>query len=100
MTVSQVAPSQEKEGADRQEANRRLVQVFLQLGQEQYDKGFFEEAVKTLLSAREYEEDLTVAVREQLNELLEKSQSQSQQIAVLKRKHALETFWAVNENTP
>jgi len=91
ITISQVAPSQENESADR-EANRGLVQIFLQLGQKQYDKGFFEEAVKTFLEAQGYEEDLTVAVREQLNEHLEKSQ-----IAVLKRKRALETFRAVND---
>ena len=91
ITISQVAPSQENESADR-EANRGLVQYILQLGQKQYDKGFFEEAVKTFLEAQGYEEDLTVAVREQLNEHLEKSQ-----IAVLKRKRALETFRAVND---
>ena len=92
ITISQVAPSQENESADRQEASRRLVQIFLQLGQEQYDRGYYDEAVKTFLDAQEYEKDLTVAVREQLSEHLKESQ-----IAVLKRKDALQTLWIVNE---
>ena len=44
------------------------------------------------MHAQGYEEYLTVAMREELNEFLEKSQ-----IAVLKRKRALETFRAVND---
>ena len=93
MTVSQVAPSQEKEGADNRGANSQLVQIFLQLGQKQYDKGFFEEAVKTLLEAqKKYEKDLTVDVRERLKKLLKESR-----IAVLERNSALETFRAVND---
>jgi len=92
ITVSQVATSQENEDANRQEAIRRIVQTYIQTGQEEYKKGFFEQAAKTFLMAQGYEEYLAVAVREQLNELLEKSQ-----IAVLKRKRALETFRAVNE---
>ncbi|MBW7990499.1 MAG: hypothetical protein FVQ84_10845, partial [Planctomycetes bacterium] len=91
ITVS-LATSEENEGSERQEANRRIVQIFLQLGQDQYAKGFFEEAVKTLLEAQDYEEDLPVAVREQLSGFLEKSQ-----IAVLKRKSARDKFRRVND---
>lgn len=92
ITISRVAPSQENEGSERREAIRRIVQTYLQTGQEEYAKGFFEQAVKTFQMAQGYEEHLTVAVREQLGGLLEKSQ-----IAVLKRKRALETFRAVND---
>ncbi len=92
ISVSKVAPSQENEGANRQETIRRIVQIFIETGQKEYGKGFFEESVITFLMAQEYEKDLTVAVREQLNELLEKSQ-----IGALKRKRALETFRAVDD---
>jgi len=92
ITVSQVALSQANAGADRQEAIRRIVQTYMQTGQEEYQKGFFEQAVKTFLMAQEYEEYLTVATRERLKGLLKESQ-----IAVLERKSALETFRVVNE---
>ncbi len=92
ITVSQVALSQENAGADRQEAIRRIVQTYMQTGQEEYKKGFFEQAVKTFFMAQEYEEYLTVATRERLKELLKESQ-----IAVLERKGALETFRVVND---
>ncbi|NQT03466.1 MAG: hypothetical protein HQ580_15675, partial [Planctomycetes bacterium] len=92
ITVSQVAPSQESKGTERQKTVRRIVQTYLQTGKGEYAKGFFEQAVKTFQMAQGYEEYLTVAVREELGEFLEKSQ-----IAVLKRKRALETFRTVNE---
>ncbi len=92
ITVSQVTLSQENAGTGRQAAIRRIVQTYMQTGQEEYGKGFFEQAVKTFLMAQEHEKDLTVAVRERLNELLKKSQ-----IAVLERTRALETFRSVNE---
>ena len=92
ITVSKVAPSQDNEGSERREAIRRIVQTYIQTGQEEYAKGFFEQASKTFQMAQGYEEYLTVAVREQLGGFLEKSQ-----IAVLKRKRALETFRAVND---
>ena len=92
ITLSRVAPSQENEGTERREAIRRIVQTYLQTGQEEYAKGFFDQAVKTFQMAQGYEEYLTVSVREQLSSHLEQSQ-----IAVLKRKRALETFRAVND---
>ncbi|MCH7559389.1 MAG: hypothetical protein IIB56_18315, partial [Planctomycetes bacterium] len=73
ITVSQVATSQENEDANRQEAIRRIVQTYIETGREEYKKGSFEESVKTFLMAQAHKEDLTVAVREQLNELLKKS---------------------------
>jgi len=87
-----VAPSQEKEGVERQEAIRRIVQTYIQTGQEEYQKGFFEQAVKTFLMAQGYEEYLTATTRERLQELLKESQ-----IAVLERNGALETFRVVND---
>ena len=72
ITVSQVAPSQENEDANRQKAIR-VVQTYMQTGQKEYNEGFFEESVITFLMAQKYEEYLPVAMREQLNELLKKS---------------------------
>ncbi|MBC8472065.1 MAG: hypothetical protein H8D56_21615, partial [Planctomycetes bacterium] len=92
ITLSKVAPSQENEGSERRESIRRIVQTYLQTGQEEYAKGFYDQAAKTFQMAQGYEEYLTVAMREQLSGFLEKSQ-----IAVLKRKRALETFKAVND---
>ncbi|MFB0553775.1 MAG: hypothetical protein ACETWQ_10730, partial [Phycisphaerae bacterium] len=92
ITVSQVALSQEDKGTEKQEAIRRVVQIFIQTGQKEYKEGYYEEAVKTFLMAQEYEKDLTVATRERLMELLKESQ-----IAVLERKGALETFRVVND---
>jgi len=68
-----VAPSQENDDANRQEAIRRIVQTYMQTGQEEYNEGFFEESVTTFLTARKYKEYLPVAMRERLNELLKKS---------------------------
>jgi len=75
ITVSQVAPSQENEDANRQEqkAIRRIVQTYIETGQKEYNEGSFEESVKTFLIAQKYEEYLPVAMREQLNEFLKKS---------------------------
>ncbi len=54
ISVSKVAPSQENEGASRQEAIRRIVQTYIQTGQQEYKKGFFEQAAKTFLMAQGY----------------------------------------------
>jgi len=92
MTVSEVAPSKENEGADKQEIIRRVVQNYIDVGKEQYEKSFFEQAEKTFLMAQGYQGYLTAAGREQLKKLLEQAH-----IGVSKRKRTLETFRTVNE---
>jgi len=92
ITLSEVASSQEGSETERQKTYRRLVETYLKTGQKEYDEGHFEEAVKTFQMAQGYEEYLTAATRELLSEELEKSQ-----IAVLKRKRALDTFRTVND---
>ena len=89
--VSGVTASQEGRAGDRQRAFRRLVQSYVQTGKAEYDKRYFEEAQKTFLMAKPYREYLTGAEREQLDTLIEKTQT-----AIAERKHALETFQAVN----
>ncbi|MHC4175805.1 MAG: tetratricopeptide repeat protein, partial [Planctomycetota bacterium] len=92
ITVSEVAPSQENKEVDTQKIIRRVVDDYIRDGKERYENGFFEQAEKTFLMAHGYKEYLTATQREQLTELLEKAQ-----IAVLRRKRALETFRTVNE---
>ena len=92
ITVTEVAPSKENEGADKQEIIRRVVQNYINVGKEQYGKRFFEQAEKTFLMAQGYQEYLTAAGREQLNELLKQAR-----IGVSKRKRTLEAFRTVNE---
>ena len=89
--VSEGAPSQKGGATDRQEVFRRLVQSYVQAGKTEYDKGYFEQSVKTFLMAQGYQEYLTADGREQLSALLEKAQT-----AVNQRKRALETFQTVN----
>jgi tetratricopeptide (TPR) repeat protein len=92
ITVAEAAPSQESGTADRQAAFRRLVQNYVQTGKEEYDRGYFEHALKTFRMAEGYSEFLTTAGREQLAALTEKAQT-----AIVGRKNTLETFQTVND---
>ncbi|MHC4104418.1 MAG: hypothetical protein ACYSR9_05710, partial [Planctomycetota bacterium] len=91
ITVS-LAMSEENEGSERQKTIRRVVQIFIETGKEEYEKGYFAGSVITFQMAQEYEKDLTEAVREQLGGLLKKSQ-----IAVLERQIARDTFRRVDD---
>ena len=91
IAVSGLAASQENGAGDRHAAFRRLVQSYVQIGKAEYDKGHFAQAEKTFLMTKPYREYLTPAAREQLDTLLNKTQT-----AVAERKRALEAFPAVN----
>jgi Flp pilus assembly secretin CpaC/tetratricopeptide (TPR) repeat protein len=90
--VSEGAPSQKSGATDRQGVFRRLVQSYVQAGKAEYDKSYFEQAVKTFHMAQGYQEYLSADEREQLNSLLEQAQT-----AIAQRKRALETFQTVNK---
>ena len=90
--VSEGAPSQKSGATDRQEVFRRLVQSYVQTGKAEYDKGYFEQAVKTFHMAQGYQEYLAADEREQLSSLLVKAQT-----AIAQRQRALETFLTVNK---
>jgi len=90
--VSEGAPSQKSGTTDRQDVFRRLVQSYVQTGKTEYDKGYFEQSVKTFHMAQGYQEYLTADGREQLSALLEKART-----AVAQRKRALETFQTVQK---
>ena len=53
--VSVGVSSQQNDATDRQEIFRRLVQSYVQAGKEEYDKGYFNQAVKTFHMAQGYQ---------------------------------------------
>jgi Flp pilus assembly secretin CpaC/tetratricopeptide (TPR) repeat protein len=91
-TTSELAQSQESGTVSRNEAFRRIVQSYVQAGKGEYDKGYYEQALKTFVMAQGYQEYLTAAEREQLDAHLEKTKA-----AVAKRKLALEEFQTANK---
>ena len=56
----------------QQQASRELAQNWIEQGTSQYQRGNYEQAERSLLSARDYEKDLTDKQREELNTLLAK----------------------------
>ncbi|MFC1603831.1 hypothetical protein ACFL5F_02280, partial [Planctomycetota bacterium] len=91
-TAFDVAQSQENGAAAREEAFRRIVQSYVQAGKGEYDKGYYEQSLKTFVMAQGYQEYLTETGRAELHAHLEKTQA-----AVAKRKLALEKFQAADK---
>ena len=91
-TAFDVAQSQENGATDREEAFRRIVQSYVQAGKVEYDKGYYEQALKTFVMAQGYQEYLTATGREELHAHLEKTKA-----AVAQRKLALEEFQAADK---
>jgi Flp pilus assembly secretin CpaC/tetratricopeptide (TPR) repeat protein len=91
-TASEIAQSQESGTVSRNEAFRRIVQSYVQAGKGEYDKGYYEQALKTFVMAQGYQEYLTATEREQLDAHIEKTKA-----AVAKRKLALEEFQKANK---
>ncbi len=89
--VTVVAPSQTNE-AERRALSRQLAQKWILTGVEQYSAGNYEQAEKSLLSAKEYQEYLMVSERNQLSEVLEKTRT-----AKLERKRVVEVYQRVAE---
>ena len=92
LTLSEAVLSQENDANDRQTAFRQIVQSYVEAGKVGYDKGYYEQAVKTFVMAQGYEKYLTVAGREELRAHLEKSRA-----AAAKRKLALEEFQTADQ---
>ncbi len=65
-------PSGTNEG-DKQQVVQQVAQRWIQVGTEQYRKGFFKAAEQSFLRAQDYQEYLSVAEREKINELLTKA---------------------------
>ncbi len=89
--VTVIAPSQTSE-TERRELFRQLARKWIMSGVEQYSKGNYEEAEKSLLRAEEYREHLMVSERNQLSEVLEKTRT-----AGGERKRILEAYRLVAE---
>jgi hypothetical protein len=66
------SPSQKKESGKEQIVSE-VAKQWLAVGSEQYKKGLYTSAEKSLLRARDYQEYLTDAQRKELNELLDKT---------------------------
>ena len=91
-TAFDIARSQENGATDREEAFRRIVQSYVQAGKGEYDKGFYEQALKTFVMAQGYQEYLTATGREELQAHIEKTKA-----AVAQRNLALEEFQAADK---
>ena len=76
---------------DKTKTVREVAELFIQAGKEQYQRGQYVQAEKSFLRAMDYQEYLTAAAREKLNELLEKAH-----IAVLERTRILERIQAAD----
>jgi general secretion pathway protein D len=80
---SAVVPSQPQEVGENQ-MMRQVVQYLIQVGTDQFQRGYYPQAEKTLLMAQGYQEYLTVAERSRLSEFLDKTHK-----AALERELAL-----------
>ena len=89
--LSSVAAAQASQ-ADKQEIIRDVAQKWIQVGAEQYRRGFYRAAEQSYLRARDYERYLTAAEREKLQNALEKTH-----VAVLERERILEHIQTADE---
>ncbi len=65
---------------DRQKLVEQLVARWMQIGSEQYERHYFKAAEQSFLMAKDYEEYLSSAQREQLNGLLEKAHAAAAEV--------------------
>lgn len=79
-------PSQSSE-ADKEKIVRQVAQRWVQVGAEQYKRGYFKAAKQSFLRAQDYQEYLTVDEREKLNALIEKTHE-----GILAREYILEAI--------
>jgi len=91
IVLSDVARPQTNEN-DKQKIIRQVAQKWIQVGVEQYRKGFYKQAEQSFLRAQGYQEYLTATERDRLNELLEKTH-----IACLERGRILEHIQTAEE---
>jgi len=82
--MSEVARSQSNE-AEKQKVIRGVAEKWMDIGEEQYKRGWFETAEKTFLEAQGYQKYLTAAQSKRLTALMEKTH-----LAILERKRILD----------
>ena len=86
------AASSQASEADKQKIVRQVAEKWIQVGTEQYRRGFYKASEQSLLRAQDYEEYLTAAEREKLNGLLEKTH-----IALAERQRILKDIREASE---
>jgi len=86
------AASSQAAEAEKERIVRQVAQKWIQVGTEQYKRGFYRASEQSLLRAVDYEGYLTAAEREKLNGLLEKTH-----IALAERERILKDIRTANE---
>ncbi len=89
--LSEVAPAQANT-ADSKDVVRQVAQKWIQIGAEQYKRGYFRAAEQSFLRAQDYNEYLTADEREKLTSLLKKTHT-----GVVERERILEAIRAADE---
>ncbi|MGA1980721.1 MAG: hypothetical protein ABSG99_09225 [Sedimentisphaerales bacterium] len=89
--LAEVSPSQPGE-ADKEKIVRQVAQKWIEVGAEQYKRGYFKAAKQSFLRAQDYQEYLTAAEREQLTALLENTHK-----GILEREYILEAIRTADE---
>ncbi len=89
--MSEVARSQSNE-ADKQKIIREVAKKWMDIGEKQYKRGWFEAAEQSYLQAQSYQKYLTAADSKKLSELMEKTH-----LAILERKRILDDIRTVNK---
>jgi type II secretory pathway component GspD/PulD (secretin) len=84
--LADVAPSQPSD-ADKDKVVRQVAQKWIEVGAEQYKRGYFKAAKESFLRAQDYQEYLTADEKEKLSSLLEKTHK-----GILERERILETI--------
>jgi type II secretory pathway component GspD/PulD (secretin)/tetratricopeptide (TPR) repeat protein len=91
VSAAEKSPSRADETA-KQKIVRQVGQKWIEVGIEQYRKGFYKVAEQSFLRAQDYQDYLTAAEREKLNELLEKAH-----LSALERARILEHIQKADE---
>jgi tetratricopeptide (TPR) repeat protein len=88
--MSEVAWSQSND-AEKQKVIREVAEKWIDVGEKQYQRGYFEAAEQSFIEAQKYQKSLTAAQNKKLTELMEKTH-----IAVLERKRILSHIRTAN----
>ena len=86
------SPKSSETGVDKEKIVRQVAQRWIQVGAEQYKRGYFKAAKQSFLRAQDYQEYLTADEQGQLTALLEKTHA-----GILEREYILETIRSADE---
>lgn len=91
-TVLLGVASSQANGLDKEKVVRQVAQKWIQVGMEQYRRGYYKAAEQSFLRAQDYQEYLSAGEREKLSELLEKSHE-----GAVEKERISETIQAADE---